>query len=121
MVAHCLARTSGSRKGRTTTFMPNLSRWVRPASAAMTDIDSSIGWLEMRRSVCQTESTRLSSQRSIQRQRSRDESKGRLARPRPIRTLTGAPLVEMHDISAVGGEQGAVRGVRRSLIGHTAR
>ena len=36
MVAHCLASSSGSRRPSVATFMPNLMRWVAPASAAMT-------------------------------------------------------------------------------------
>jgi len=58
MVAHCLASTSGSRRGATMAFMPNLIRSVHPASVAMTLMVSRYGSRETSRSVCQTESTR---------------------------------------------------------------
>ena len=69
MVAHCLASSSGSRKPTEATFMPNLRRSVRPESAAITLITSRKGSCETRRSVCQSESTPPSSQRSTQRQK----------------------------------------------------
>jgi hypothetical protein len=69
--------------------MPNLSRRVAPASAAIVVIDSSCGTGVTRRSVCQIESTVDSSQRAIQRQNARASENGKLARPRPTRTFIG--------------------------------
>ena len=51
-----------------TTFMPNLRRRVRPASAAIAVMHSSIGSRLSSRSVCQIESTPPASHRSTQRQ-----------------------------------------------------
>ena len=56
--------------------MPNLMRSVRPASAAITLITSRKGSSETRRSVCQSESTPPSSQRSTQRQKARAPENG---------------------------------------------
>ena len=68
MVAHCLASSTGSRSASDTTFMPNFSRRVRPASAAITLMHSSCGSRLSSRSVCQMESTPPASHRSTQRQ-----------------------------------------------------
>ena len=68
MVAHCLATSTGSRMASDTTFMPNLSRRVRPASAAIAVMHSSIGSRLSSRSVCHSESTPPASHRSTQRQ-----------------------------------------------------
>ncbi len=50
------------------TFMPNFRRCVRPASAAMAVMHSSIGSRLTRRSVCHSELISFASQRSTQRQ-----------------------------------------------------
>jgi hypothetical protein len=68
IVAHCLASSTGSRSASDTTFMPNFSRRVRPASAAIAVMHSRIGALLISRSVCQTESIPPASHRSTQRQ-----------------------------------------------------
>ena len=63
--------------------MPNLIRRVRPAMAAMALMHSRIGWRETSRSVCQSESTPPSSQRSTQRQKARASENGKSASPSP--------------------------------------
>ena len=83
IVAHCLASSSGSRSPTEATFMPNLMRWVRPASAAITLITSRNGSSETRRSVCQRESTPPSSQRSTQRQKASAPENGNALSPSP--------------------------------------
>ena len=100
IVAHSLASTSGSRNGTTTTFMPNLSRSVAPASAAIVVIDSRKGCAPIRRSVCQIESTSPASHCSTQRQKPRGFSKGKFAIPRPMRTLIGSPYSAVDPASA---------------------
>src|SRR5262245_14673059 len=91
IVAHCFASTSGSRKLTTVTFMPNLSRSVAPASAAITLIDSSCGSADTRRSVCHSESRSLASQRSMKRQNARASANGSWASPSPTRIFTASP------------------------------
>ena len=93
-MAHSAASAMGSRSGSTTTFMPNLSRSVAPASAAIRLIVSSCGRgeasLASKRSDCHSESTSPSSHSSTQRQNARVEENGNAAIPSPTRTLTGA-------------------------------
>ena len=67
--------------------MPNFSFSVRAARAAMKVIDSRIGSREISRSVCQIESTSLSSHRSIHRHMVSTSENGKLASPIPIRSL----------------------------------
>ncbi len=83
MVAHCLASTTGSRIASDTTFMPNFTRRVRPAIAAIAAMASRIGSRLIRRSVCQRLSTPPCSQRSTQRQKPLMVAKGNSASPSP--------------------------------------
>ena len=76
MVAHCFASSSGSRSGSTTTFMPNFSRSVPPASAAISASGSSAGCGETRRSLCHSESMPPPSHSSTQRQKARGPENG---------------------------------------------
>src|SRR5262249_42305039 len=91
IVAHSLASTSGSRKLTTVTFMPNFSRSVAPARAAITLIGSSCGTADTRRSVCHRESRSLASQRSTKRQTGSAPANGSWASRRPMRTFTVSP------------------------------
>jgi hypothetical protein len=86
MVAHCLASSSGSRRPTEATFMPNFSRQVAPASAAITLMHSSMGSRDTRVSVCQRESMPPSSHICTQRQKPLAPSNGEVARPVPTAT-----------------------------------
>src|SRR3546814_19751219 len=86
MVAHCLAGSSGSRRLADATFMPNLMRRVRPASAAITLMHSRCVKVETSRSVCQSESTPPSSHRSTHCQNDASPEKGKSAKPSPTPT-----------------------------------
>ena len=83
MVAHCLARSSGSRSPTDATFIPNLIRRVAPASAAIALMHSRMGRRDTRRSVCQSESTPPASQRSTHRRNEAPEENGSSMRPSP--------------------------------------
>ena len=83
MVAHCLARRSGSRSPTDATFIPNLMRRVAPASIAIALMHSRMGRRDTIRSVCQRESTPPSSQRSTHRRKAAPEENGSSMRPRP--------------------------------------
>ena len=91
MVAHCLASSSGSRMPTDATFMPNLSRLVAPAIAAIALMHSRIGSLETSRSVCQSESTPPVSHISTQRQNPSAPANGKLASPIPMPMVMGRP------------------------------
>src|SRR5262249_11393310 len=92
---HCLASSTGSRSASDTTFMPNLSLRVRPASAAITLSASRIGSLETSRSVCHSESTPPVSQASTQRQKPAAPSNGNSISPRPTATVPTATVMAL--------------------------
>ena len=83
MVAHCLARRSGSRSPTDATFIPNLMRRVAPASIAIALMHSRMGRRDTIRSVCHRESTPPSSHRSTHRRNAAPEENGSSMRPRP--------------------------------------
>ena len=87
MVAHCLATSTGSRKPRLATFMPNLSRLVAPARAAITLMHSRLSAAEISRSDCQMESMPPLSQRSTHCQNPLASSNGKFAMPMPALTV----------------------------------
>src|SRR5262249_39247858 len=89
IVAHCLAKSTGSRKANDSTLTPNLIRRVRPASAAITLMHSRIGSRLIMRSVCHSESTPPASHRSTQRQNPATPEHGNSIRPSPIATFLG--------------------------------
>src|SRR5437588_3741295 len=89
IVAHCLATRTASRNASESTLTPNLSRRVRPASAAMTDMHSRIGSRLTTRSVCHSESTPPASHKSTQRQNPPTPENGNSIRPSPIATFLG--------------------------------
>ncbi|OLC38685.1 MAG: hypothetical protein AUH81_03615 [Candidatus Rokubacteria bacterium 13_1_40CM_4_69_5] len=69
MVASSRASSTGGRNGVTSTLGPNLRRRVRAATAAIAVRGSSTGWGADRRSLNQTESMSVRSQRSTKRQK----------------------------------------------------
>ncbi len=105
MVAHSFARISGSRSGSTVVFMPNLSRFVRPATAASVLNGSRNVCAPTSRSLSHTESTAVSSVASIQRQNAAAEENGNAANPNPIRTLMAVAYPTPHAPSGQTGKR----------------
>ena len=87
IVAHCFARISGSRKGKTTTFIPNCNRSVAPASTAISANGSRFIASDTSRSLVHIESTSPASHNSTHLKKSALVSKGKPAIPSPILSL----------------------------------
>ena len=120
MVAHCLARRSGSRSPTEATFIPNLIRRVAPASIAIALMHSRMGRRETSRSVCQSESTPPSSQRSTHLRNAAPDENGSSMRPRPT------PIVIVHSSKstsarAMDTRRGRGNGRRRASPGRRVR
>ena len=94
-----------SRSGRTTTLIPNLSRSVAPASAAIVLIASSCGCGEISRSDCQIESMSHSSQSSTHSRKARAEANGNAAMPSPMRALIAAPPCPCSRVADLGARR----------------
>src|SRR6266404_376733 len=104
IVAHCLASNTVSRNASDSTLTPNLSRRVRPASAAIALMHSRIGSRLTMRSVCHSESMPPASHRSTQRQNPATPANGNSIKPSPIATFLGIlpSSLDLAQVSALG-------------------